>query len=179
MAQRRRCDVWRGGLVFLGLLLLLIGLLAACGRTIDDSGTAGIDGAAATRTALAASNPLTNPTVTVSNFIFTPASLTIDAGQTVTWNNTAEFTSHTATSDSGAPAAFDGLIGPGASFTFTFTQPGTYHYHCSIHPFMQGTIVVNAVATVTPGQTPTQTATHTPTHTPAPTPTAISTPAGK
>jgi len=119
MAQRRRCDVWRGGLVFLGLLLLLIGLLAACGRTIDTSGTAGSDGAA-TRAALVAGNPLANPTVTVSNFIFTPASLTIDAGQTVTWNNTAEFTSHTATSDSGAPAAFDGLIGPGASFTFTF-----------------------------------------------------------
>ena len=78
--------------------------------------------------------------VTIANFAFQPASLQIAAGSSVTWTN-ADSTAHTVTSDAGA---FDsGQLAPGASFTQMFMTPGTYTYHCQIHPFMTATIVVS------------------------------------
>jgi plastocyanin len=50
---------------------------------------------------------------------------------------------HAIASDAGSPAAFSSdSLSTGASYTFTFTQTGTYTYHCSIHPSMKGTILV-------------------------------------
>jgi plastocyanin len=78
--------------------------------------------------------------VSIANFAFQPASLQIAAGSTVTWTN-ADSTAHTVTSDSGA---FDsGQLAPGATFNQTFMTPGTFTYHCQIHPFMTATIVVS------------------------------------
>jgi plastocyanin len=83
--------------------------------------------------------------VKVADFLFTPNALTITKGMTVRWRNTTTGTDHTATGDAGNPAAFDGAVGAGGgTFSFTFTVPGTYHYHCSIHPFMKATITVTA-----------------------------------
>jgi plastocyanin len=54
----------------------------------------------------------------------------------------SDSTAHTATADDGH--TFDtGTIDPGASKTISATKPRTYPYHCSIHPFMHGKIVVN------------------------------------
>ena len=78
--------------------------------------------------------------VSIANFAFQPASLQIAAGSSVTWTN-ADSTAHTVTSDSGA---FDsGQLAPGATFTQMFMTPGTFTYHCQIHPFMTATIVVS------------------------------------
>nr|WP_320160555.1 cupredoxin family copper-binding protein [uncultured Methanoregula sp.] len=83
-------------------------------------------------------------TIAIKNFAFSPATLTVKAGTTVTWTN-ADGTSHTVVSDAGAPSAFTSpSIANGASFPFTFTQAGTYPYHCSIHPSMTGTIIVQS-----------------------------------
>jgi plastocyanin len=80
--------------------------------------------------------------VTIKNFAFDPAVLTVKAGTTVTWQN-QDGAPHAIASDSGAPAAFtSSQLATGASYSFTFSQPGTYTYHCSIHPSMTGTIVV-------------------------------------
>ncbi|MDQ6778909.1 MAG: plastocyanin/azurin family copper-binding protein [Actinomycetota bacterium] len=50
-------------------------------------------------------------------------------------------TEHTATANNGT--TFDtGPIQPGQTKTFTFTTAGTYGYHCSLHPFMTGTVIV-------------------------------------
>src|SRR5205823_8749489 len=74
------------------------------------------------------------------SFAFSPQSLTISVGTTVTWKNTTQV-SHTATSDDGT--TFDsGIIPSGGTFSFTFTTTGTFGYHCNIHPFMTGTITV-------------------------------------
>jgi plastocyanin len=51
---------------------------------------------------------------------------------------------HTTTSDNGDPASWNQTLAPGATFSFTFTKPGTYTYHCAIHAFMTGTIIVTA-----------------------------------
>ena len=80
--------------------------------------------------------------ITISNFAFNPSVLTVKTGTAVTWMNN-DGALHTITSDAAAPAAFaSDPLSTGASYTFTFTQPGTYTYHCSIHPSMTGTVVV-------------------------------------
>jgi plastocyanin len=88
-------------------------------------------------------------TVEIADFAFSPSTLTIVAGASVTWTN-ADAVVHTATSGSGA---FDsGDLDQGESFTFTFTTPGTYDYLCTPHPSMTGSIVVQAAAS-TPAPT--------------------------
>lgn len=80
--------------------------------------------------------------ILIQNFAFSPATLAIKTGTTVTWTNRDSVT-HTIAPDAGAPAGFgSGSLAPGASYQFTFTSPGTYAYHCSIHPSMKGTVVV-------------------------------------
>jgi amicyanin len=81
--------------------------------------------------------------VTISDFAFTPATLTVTAGDTVTWTNDDPIV-HTATSTTGA---FDsGDLVQKASYSVTFTTPGTYEYLCTPHPTMTGRIVVEAAA---------------------------------
>jgi len=77
--------------------------------------------------------------VMAKDFMFAPTSITIKAGSTVTWTNHDE-EPHTVVSDIGMfrSAALD----TNESFSFRFEKPGTYHYACSIHPRMVGTIVV-------------------------------------
>nr|WP_238994755.1 cupredoxin family copper-binding protein [Mycolicibacterium chubuense] len=77
--------------------------------------------------------------VDITNFAFTPATLTVPVGATVTWTNRDE-EPHTV-------AAGDGTfhspgMGTNATYTFTFTRAGSFGYVCSIHPFMHGTVVV-------------------------------------
>jgi plastocyanin len=77
--------------------------------------------------------------VVMKNFDFSPMSLTVKAGESVTWKN-LDGEPHTVTS-------VDGLFRSGAldqneSFTFKFDKPGTYKYLCSIHPRMMAAIIV-------------------------------------
>jgi plastocyanin len=77
-------------------------------------------------------------TVSINHFEFHPPTLNIAKGTKVVFSNSSG-TAHTAT-DAGA---FDtGHIKPGHSVTVRFTQKGTFSYHCEIHPFMHGKIVV-------------------------------------
>lgn len=85
--------------------------------------------------------------VEIVDFAYAPATLTIQAGDTVTWTN-LDAVEHTAT---GTAGAFDtGLLGQNESASITFTQPGTYDYLCTPHPSMVGRIVVVAAAAPTP-----------------------------
>jgi plastocyanin len=119
--------------------------LAGCGSTSEAS--------AATDTPAPTVAPTVAPTnttgtgtsdnvVNVSNFQFSPATLTVKAGTTVTFKGASG--THTVTSDPGSPMAFDQAISQGGTVTVTFANPGTYKYHCSIHASMHGTIVVTA-----------------------------------
>ena len=71
---------------------------------------------------------------------FRPGSLKIPAGTAISWVNNSDV-AHTITGDD---LAFDdsGLIEPSQSFSQTFAEPGTYHYRCAPHPWMEGVIVV-------------------------------------
>src|SRR6478752_6237829 len=77
-------------------------------------------------------------TVDINHFKFHPPTLEVAKGTRVVFSNSSG-TAHTAT-DKGA---FDsGPIKPGDSFAVRFEQKGTFRYHCEIHPFMHGKIVV-------------------------------------
>ncbi|HEU5004813.1 MAG TPA: cupredoxin domain-containing protein [Candidatus Saccharimonadales bacterium] len=78
--------------------------------------------------------------VNIRNMMFTPSQVTVVRGTTVTWTNNDKV-SHTVIIDHGdGPQSSN--ISPGASFSYTFNQAGSYQYHCRTHPSMRGTIVV-------------------------------------
>lgn len=70
---------------------------------------------------------------------FNPPSLIVAKGTTVTWKND-DVVSHGPTSNTGVWDVGDIL--PGGSKSITFNSAGTFSYHCSTHPIMTGTIVV-------------------------------------
>ncbi len=76
--------------------------------------------------------------VEIDHFAYRPPTLTVAAGAKVVFHNSSG-TAHTAT----RRGSFDtGTIRPGRSVSIRFNSPGTFAYHCSIHPFMHGKIVV-------------------------------------
>ena len=73
---------------------------------------------------------------------FSPAAPSVKVGEAVTWVN-KDTVAHTVTSEGNA--LFDsGNLPTGGTFRFTFTKAGTYHYFCTIHPWMKGVVVVAA-----------------------------------
>ena len=84
--------------------------------------------------------------VTIHTYRFDPADVTVHAGETVTWTN-QDRAAHDVTFASGditsGPLATDG------SFSFTFDEPGSVSYRCSVHPDMTGTVMVLADTTST------------------------------
>jgi plastocyanin len=83
-------------------------------------------------------NPGVNE-VFIQNMSFTPNTITISAGETVTWTN-KDNVNHTVTSNT--PLFDSGSLGNGTTFSFTFPSAGTFNYHCSIHAGMTGTVIV-------------------------------------
>jgi plastocyanin len=84
-------------------------------------------------------NPQTHA-VAISNFAFSPITITINAGDTVIWTNN-DNAQHTVTSDNGG-ALNSATISNGGTYSHAFLTPGTYAYHCSIHASMKGTVIV-------------------------------------
>lgn len=78
-------------------------------------------------------------TVTIDSYSYNPQSITVKTGTEVIWENEQSVT-HTVTSEEDV---FDsGDIGQGESYSYTFEEPGTYDYYCTIHPSMEGEVVV-------------------------------------
>ncbi|MFA5247128.1 MAG: plastocyanin/azurin family copper-binding protein [Candidatus Micrarchaeia archaeon] len=77
--------------------------------------------------------------VSISNFAFSPASLAVSKGTTVTWAN-GDSVPHTVASDSGVFNS--GSIASGSAFSYTFNNEGSFSYHCGIHSGMTGKVVV-------------------------------------
>jgi plastocyanin len=88
--------------------------------------------------------PRADAAVTVANFTFTPARARVGLGGQVTWTF-PEMMAHTTTSDNGFWNS--GHRSDGATFVRTFQTAGTYPYHCSIHTFMHGRVLVPLTAT--------------------------------
>ena len=101
----------------------------------------GMDSPPASASATTADSPApqAGTAVSISDFKFNPATLTVPVGTTVTWTNQDE-EPHTIAAKGGS------FHSPGmdthGTYSFAFTTPGSYDYICSIHPFMTGTVVV-------------------------------------
>lgn len=87
------------------------------------------------------SAPVATDKVTIQNFAFSPADITVKKGTAVTWTNSDSVT-HTVTENDSQTGPNSGDLASGKSYSFTFNTTGTFHYHCSIHPEMVGTVTV-------------------------------------
>lgn len=111
--------------------------------------------------------------VTVQNLAYNPASITVQVGDTVTWTN-QDALPHTVTADDGS---FDQpLAASGGTATITFSKAGTFTYHCTIHPSMHGTVVVEGQQATTPAGSATPPATTSPAPGSSATPSVTQTP---
>jgi plastocyanin len=81
----------------------------------------------------------TDTAVKIDNFSFTPQTLTVHPGTTVTWVNKDDVP-HTVTSTN--KKFKSRALDTDERFSFTFSAPGTYEYYCSVHPKMTGKIIV-------------------------------------
>ncbi|MEO8104821.1 MAG: plastocyanin/azurin family copper-binding protein [Candidatus Saccharibacteria bacterium] len=79
--------------------------------------------------------------VAITNFTFSPVAITVKKGTTVTWTNN-DSVNHTVTETDGLSGPKSSSLATGQSYTFTFTTAGAFHYNCSIHPNMVGTVTV-------------------------------------
>jgi plastocyanin len=99
----------------------------------------GEDGTVPAAAAQSAAPPEGGQVVRIANLAFDPAAITVPTGTTVTWNN-EDSVPHTVTALDGS---FDsGIFDPGASFSWTFSDPGAFDYQCLLHPAMQGSVTV-------------------------------------
>jgi plastocyanin len=114
------------------VIFIIISLIAVVSLSACSSG----NGASTTKTS---TQSVSGNTINIINFTFTPVTLTVSVGTTVTWTNN-DSTTHRPVSDTGV---FDGgNLATNATFSFTFNTAGTFPYHCSIHPSMTGTVIV-------------------------------------
>ena len=129
--------------LIIGLAISASLALAACGSSASPTATPPSPAASAAGAASPAASQAVvagGSAITIQNFAFAPASLTVKAGTTVTWTNTDGPTHSVKWADGTAGSS---PLATGSSYTRTFAAPGTYAYVCGIHASMHGTIVVN------------------------------------
>jgi len=114
-----------------GVLLLVLG---GCGKDDSKAATpAGDQGAAGA----------TGDKIEVKEFSFSPKSTTVKSGTTVTWTF-SDSAAHSVEPVGGSEPKKSPDLKSGGTYTFTFSKPGNFTYHCGIHNYMSGTIVVTA-----------------------------------
>ena len=128
------------GIAVVGLAVLALAACSPAGSTTPpDSSMPGMSMPTATQSA--PSQPVTTNTVSIKNFAFDPAVITVKVGTTVTWTN-ADQDPHTVTSDGKSGPLNSKPLNQGDTFQYTFTKAGTFSYLCTIHPFMTATVTV-------------------------------------
>jgi plastocyanin len=91
--------------------------------------------------------------VTMAQYAFAPAAITVHVGDAITWTNQDQ-APHDVTTTSAPVPLHSPTLSTGQSWTYTFTQPGTYAYVCSIHPDMKAQVTVLAAAPTTTQRRP-------------------------
>ena len=119
--------------------MLAIVACSGSGTTAPSAPQPSAPSGAASAAPSAAPSDATGSAVSIANFSFKPAVITVSVGTTVTWTNN-DSAGHTVTADDGSFTS--DTLGSGATFSRTFATAGTFAYHCSIHPSMKGTVTV-------------------------------------
>ncbi len=134
-------------------LMAVLAVATACGSSSNGGGTSSpaastpATSTPATSTSASSAAPASGgsatvgggSTVEIKKFMFAPMTLTVSVGATVTWKF-EDSTPHTVAADDNSFTSSP--MSNGQTYTHTFDTAGTVKYHCSIHPFMTGTIVV-------------------------------------
>jgi len=95
-----------------------------------------------TTTSTGPATPAAPGQVTIVDYDFTPNTVTVKVGDTVTWTN-QDGADHWVVTAPSSPDAFDlGRQTKGSTVTHTFTAPGSYPYFCNLHNYMKGMVVV-------------------------------------
>jgi plastocyanin len=125
----------RRGTILLAVGAILVSLLvvAGCGSSTRTTPTT------PKKTSPSTTPSLKKSSVSIIDFAFQPASLTVTPGTTVTWTNNGATAHNITFTDFNS-----GNVQPGQTYNHVFATPGTYPYNCSIHPSMTGTITVSA-----------------------------------
>lgn len=114
--------------------LALVALVALVGCS---SSTPATTPATTPSTSSGSSSSSAGTAVSIANFAFNPADVTIKVGDTVTWTNN-DSVAHTVTG-----TGFDsGSLAQGKTYSHKFDTAGTFDYHCSVHPSMTAKITV-------------------------------------
>lgn len=120
-------------------IAVVLGLLAACSGKAAPTMQSYAPASSTQASVTGSENSAAAPDVTIKGFAYNPATLTVKVGTTVKWTNN-DSVAHTVTSDTGL---FDsGELASGDTYSFTFTQAGTFVYHCAMHPSMVALIIV-------------------------------------
>ncbi|MFF4119655.1 cupredoxin domain-containing protein [Streptomyces sp. NPDC001714] len=115
-----------------------LGLLSSCGPSPHSSSMPAMDMPASHPSAV---TPVRGTAVAIKNFAFAPAALKVPVGTTVTWTN-QDTDAHTVTSAGSGGPLHSAALATHGTYSHTFTEPGTYSYLCTIHPFMTATVEV-------------------------------------
>ncbi len=116
-------------LAVVGVLALTAGWGIFVGCSSKDNNTTG-----------SSQNTNSGNTVVIDNLSFVSSSITVSVGDKVVWRND-DNVSHTVTSDTGNELN-SALLSSGNTYEHTFNTAGTYPYHCTVHPSMTGTVIV-------------------------------------
>jgi plastocyanin len=142
VAGRPKEDIVKNRLRLLAaVVLVMVAVLALVALPGCSSGTSSSGGSGGTSSgggSTGGSTAAGATAVTIANFAFSPASVTIKVGDSVTWTNNDSAT-HAVVGDGGISS---GDLTQGKTYTKKFDTAGSFAYRCSIHPSMTGTVVV-------------------------------------
>ena len=111
-------------------VLVSAGVLAAAMFTIHAGSMGG--GMMGNPAGNTSSVPVNTTSVEMRNSLYQPSTINVRVGSTVTWTNADPY-AHTVTSDEAGRPLDSPLIAGAGSWTYTFTSPGTYSFHCTPH----------------------------------------------
>jgi len=109
--------------------------------TTQNAGSSNTSQTQTNQNTAATNTPASTSSVSIENFAFSPSDITVKKGATVTWTNN-DSTAHTVTETDSQTGPKSDQLNQGDKYSFTFDQAGSFHYKCSIHSYMLGTVTV-------------------------------------
>lgn len=114
---------------------------SAYGTTSNQTASNSTNSPSSTPATSSTASAATSAAVTISNFAFDKADVTVKKGAVVTWTN-KDSVAHTITETDGQTGPKSSDLNQGQTYSFTYNTVGTFKYHCSIHPNMTGSVTV-------------------------------------
>lgn len=112
------------------------------GDTMNDMPKQSVNSSQTSKSTPNSSEAVATTAVEIKDYAFTPVTLKVKVGDKVTWTNQDSVRHDVVLDDETMDGPKSELLAQGESYSYTFTKAGTYAYHCSPHPYMKATIIV-------------------------------------